>query len=775
MAGPPSINVFLTLLPITIAVFLGFLTIGMQMPVLPLHLHQRLGMGPLVIGLVVGWQFVVALLSRAWAGNLADMRGPKRAVMIGCLLAASSGLVYLASLGFVDAPVTSVWMVVIGRALLALGESLIATGALGWSFGLVGPQNAGKVMVWIGIAIYGAYALGAPFGVAVNSQWGFAGIAVAVAIVPFLALAVTSGVRGVAPSATRRTPFYTALGAVLLPGTGLALSSVGFGLITAFIALLFAVKHWGNASLAFSAFGAAFIGARILFGHLPDKVGGAKVALVSVAIEAVGQLLIWSADSASTAYLGAALTGFGYSLVYPGFGIEAVRRAPPQTRSLAMGAYVAFMDIALGATSPLAGALASAQGLASVYLAGAIAVSLALIVAAVLLSRSTPSGATAAGGSPGALAGGGAGSIVASLALVAVAFGALWLWRGARTRAGAPPPHPPALVSTVIARSLNVAGELQAVGGLQAMHEVLLAPDSSGRVTSIDFTPGQVVKRGATLVQLYDAPEQADRAAAVAKADFAQLQLRRSQELASTGAEPRELLDQRRSEAAQAAAAVQQLDARIRQKRIPAPFTGQVGIRRINVGQYLNAGEAVATLTQPDPLYVNFTLPQQELTRLAPGASVQVTVDAMPGHVFDAKVSAIEPRVDGETRNVAVQAVLPNADHLLKPGMYVTAKLVLPSSEDVIVLPLTAIQTSASGDSVVLVHDADPHGVGKAVAVPVVTGRRLGDDVVVTRGVKAGDLVVVAGQNRLQPGGSVKIESPAPAGAAAAAPRAASR
>src|SRR5690606_15172402 len=240
--------------------------------------------------------------------------------------------------------VVSVWIVALGRVLLALGESLIVTGALGWALGLVGPQNAGKVMVWIGIAIYGAYALGAPLGVVVDEQWGFGGIAVAVIVIPLLALSVVSRVRAVAPTAAKRTPFYKVLGAVFWPGMGLALSSVGFGLITAFIALLFAAKQWGNASLAFTAFGLAFIAARILFAHLPDKSGGAKVALVSVAIEAVGQLLIWRADIALIAYLGAILTGLGSSLAFPGFGVEAVRRAPPQTRSLAMGAYVAFMD-----------------------------------------------------------------------------------------------------------------------------------------------------------------------------------------------------------------------------------------------------------------------------------------------------------------------------------------------------------------------------------------------------------------------------------------------
>ncbi|MGJ7558494.1 efflux RND transporter periplasmic adaptor subunit [Variovorax sp. RB3P1] len=356
--------------------------------------------------------------------------------------------------------------------------------------------------------------------------------------------------------------------------------------------------------------------------------------------------------------------------------------------------------------------------------------------------------------------------LVLSVVGLVVVFGLLYAWRTTRTGGAEHHAMPPIPVSTIHADPRGVAEELQAVGNLQAVREVLLAPDTSGRVTTIHFDAGQSVKEGTVLIQLYDAPEQADRAAAAAKADFAQAQLRRSQELAPTGAEPRELLEQRKAEAAQAAAAVRQLDARIQQKSIRAPFSGQIGIRRINSGQYLNAGDAIATLTQLDPLYVNFTLPQQDLPKLTPGASVQVTVDAAPGRVFTGRISTIEPRIDGETRNVAVQALLPNADRLLKSGMYATARLALPTTTDAIVLPLTAIQTSASGDSVVLVQDADAQGIGKAVAVPVVTGRRLGEEVLVTQGIKPGDIVVMAGQNRLPPGATVKISATAPAAAA---------
>lgn len=390
--APP--NVFLKLLPITLAVFVGFLTIGLPLPVLPLHVHDTLGMSALVVGLVVGSQFAAALLSRAWAGTLADTRGAKRAVVAGFVVSTFSGLTFLVSLAFAADPAVSVGVLLAGRVLLGCAESLVITGALSWGVGLVGPQNAGKVMAWVGIAMYGAYAFGAPVGVAVYGLWRFTGIAVATTLIPLAALALIVAVRPVAPTASRRVPFYKVLGAVWVPGLGLALSSVGFGVITAFVALLFAAKEWGNASLAFTAFGLAFIGARLLFGHLPDKLGGARVALVCVLIEAVGQLLIWGADSAPMAYLGAAVTGFGYSLAFPGFGVEAVRRAPPQSRGVAMGAYVAFFDISLGITGPAAGAVATAWGVDAVYLVGAVAVACSLLVALRLL-----------GGAPGAMSG----------------------------------------------------------------------------------------------------------------------------------------------------------------------------------------------------------------------------------------------------------------------------------------------------------------------------------------------------------------------------------
>jgi predicted MFS family arabinose efflux permease len=306
---------------------------------------------------------------------------------MGLVVASASGVAYLGSLALIGSPTASLGVLLLGRILLGCGESLFITGALSWGIVLVGPRNAGKVMAWVGMAIYGAYAAGAPIGTLIYSRHEFTGIAVATIVIPLLALGVIVPARSAPVAPAQRVPFYKVLGTVFMPGLGVGLCCVGFSVISTFIALLFAAKNWGSASLAFTAFGAAFILARIFFSHLPDQIGGAKVAFVSVLIEIAGQLLIWQANSVMIAYAGAALTGAGYSLAFPGFGVEAVRRAPPQSRGAAMGAFVAFADLSLGITGPAAGAIAGAAGVNAVYLAGAFAVLLSAFVAAYLMAN----------------------------------------------------------------------------------------------------------------------------------------------------------------------------------------------------------------------------------------------------------------------------------------------------------------------------------------------------------------------------------------------------
>jgi MFS family permease len=162
------------LLPIIAVVFIAFLVIGLALPVLPLHVHQDLGLGTFVVGLVAGAQFAASLLSRFWAGNYADSRGAKRALVTGLLVAAVAGLLYLLSLRFVSEPETSVTILLLGRAVLGVAESFIVTGAFTWGLSLVGPQNTGKIMAWVGTAMYAAFAVGAPAGTTLYAGYGFA-------------------------------------------------------------------------------------------------------------------------------------------------------------------------------------------------------------------------------------------------------------------------------------------------------------------------------------------------------------------------------------------------------------------------------------------------------------------------------------------------------------------------------------------------------------------------------------------------------------------------
>ena len=372
------------LLPIMGVVFVAFLIIGLAMPVLPLHVHQDLGLSTFVVGMVAGSQFAASLLSRVWAGRHADIRGAKHAVVAGLVASAAAGLLYLLSLRFIHSPWFSVVILLLGRAVLGAGESFIITGAQTWGLALAGARNAGKVLAWMGTAMYAAFALGAPVGTALYGAYGFPAIALATALVPLATLLLVTPVRRVVPTGRAHAPFTTVIAAVWVPGVGLALSSFGFGAMTAFASLLFASRGWPIWA-AFTSFAVAFIVARVFLGHLADRVGGARVALTFVVIEAVGLGLLWVAPWPGVALIGAALTGFGYSLVYPGFGVEAVRRAPAQSRGLAMGAYTAFLDLTLGLASPALGLIGSVAGIGAVFLTSAVVVLCAVGIAIWLL------------------------------------------------------------------------------------------------------------------------------------------------------------------------------------------------------------------------------------------------------------------------------------------------------------------------------------------------------------------------------------------------------
>lgn len=380
----------IALVPIMATVLVGFLVIGIALPVLPLHVHLGLGQSTFVVGLITGSQFAASLLSRVWAGNFADAKGAKQTVLTGLGVATVAGGLYFLSLLFQRSPGTAVSVLLLGRATLGIAESLIITGAVSWGLGLAGQERAGQVIAWMGMAMFGAFAVGGPLGSHLYALNGFPGIALATMLVPLLTLVLTTQVRGVPPLHRKSKPnVCRVLSAVWLPGVASALSSVGFGAVLSFSSLLTAQQHWSPLWLLFTAFALALVGARAVLGHLPDRRGGARVALVSLVIQATGLVCIWRANGLPLAVLGAALTGSGYALVYPGLGSEAVRRTPPENKGLAMSAYTIFLDIALGVGTPALGLVGGAWGLSSVYLVSALASVLAIALVIQLKRNST--------------------------------------------------------------------------------------------------------------------------------------------------------------------------------------------------------------------------------------------------------------------------------------------------------------------------------------------------------------------------------------------------
>jgi MFS family permease len=329
-----------SLMPPMAAVFSVFLVTGAALSALPRHIHDDLGFGPFVVGLVSGAQFAAALISRLWAGAVSDRRGPKFAVTTGLLLVAVAGVFYLLSLAITDDARRSVAILMVGRTFLGGAESFIMIGAQSWSLALTPPGNAGKSIAWIGTAMFVAMALGSPLGSLWYETSGFAPIGLATIGCAIAALLIVAPVSAVKPVPSGAGVLASVLKAVWLPGVGMAFASINYGTMTAFAVLLFVQRGWEPAWLSFTAFAAALVTVRGFFGSLPDRHGGARTAMIFVGIQSLGMALIWCAPFAWLAFAGAALAGFGYALVYPGFGMEALGRAPAEARGLAMGVYI---------------------------------------------------------------------------------------------------------------------------------------------------------------------------------------------------------------------------------------------------------------------------------------------------------------------------------------------------------------------------------------------------------------------------------------------------
>lgn len=333
---------------------------------------------------------------------------------------------------------------------------------------------------------------------------------------------------------------------------------------------------------------------------------------------------------------------------------------------------------------------------------------------------------------------------------------------------------PPTVVAVAEAKSEVLPNLLTAVGDLAAINQVNVTTDVNGRVTEILFQPGAEVKAGDPLLQIYDAPDQSDLASYKAQTLAAQLALDRAKTLLAKSFGPQATVDQAQAAYDQGAAAVAKTEAIISQKRITAPFSGVLGVRLVQLGQYLSAGTQIVSLTDLSRLYLNFTVTEKDRSVLDVGQTVRIKVDAYPGRTFEGKITTIEPQISADTRNVRVQATLENPNRILQPGMFASTTVELPSKPAVITVPETAVDYTLYGDSVWLItatKGADGKEALKTDRTFVKTGQRLNGRVVITSGVKPGDRVVAVGQLKLQSGSAVTISTDQPPPIPAQPPR----
>lgn len=381
-------------------------------------------------------------------------------------------------------------------------------------------------------------------------------------------------------------------------------------------------------------------------------------------------------------------------------------------------------------------------------------------------------------------------AVVAVLGL-AVAVGAAWWWQqkpqgtapeasaAAGARAGGAPAGgasgggAPASVEVVSVKTARLQDDAQAVGSLRSRQSVTLKPETAGRVSRIAFADGATVRRGQLLVQLDDTLQRAELSQAQAQLSIARANLKRNEELLAQNFVAARVVDESRAALQVAEAQVDLAQARLQRMRITAPFDGTLGLRSINLGQYVKDGDELVNLEDTSKLTVDFRLPERYQNRLAPGQGVQVQLDALPGKRYDARVIAIDPLLDANGRSISVRAEMPVAPgDGLRPGMFARVLVVFSVDDRALVVPEEALVPQGGRQFVYVIDEQGQGDARKRVSrrVEVELGVRRGAEVQITQGLKAGDTVVVAGQQRLQRDGTaVRVVDMATGAAAPAA------
>ncbi len=355
--------------------------------------------------------------------------------------------------------------------------------------------------------------------------------------------------------------------------------------------------------------------------------------------------------------------------------------------------------------------------------------------------------------------------LMVSLAL-AIIFGGIFGWKHHQNQqmvvaqGGGPPP---VVISAAEVVRENWRPSVQAVGSLAAVAGIEVRNEVAGQVRTIHFRSGAPAQQGELLLELDDSTDQAELKGLLAEQTLAQLKFERVAKLVREKSVSRSDHDEARATLDNAQAAVAAKRALIAKKRIRAPFDGHLGIRRVDLGEYLEAGTAIVPLEKLDPIFVDFTLPERELARISADQTIELQVQAYPQARFEGRISALDPGIDTGSRSFRIQGVVENRDLRLRPGMFAAVRVLLPETESVLTVPDTAISYAPYGDSVFVI-EAD-QGTSKVTRRQIQTGGTRQGRVAVLSGLREGETVVSAGHNKLRSGQIVEIDSrPAPGG-----------
>ncbi|WP_027382100.1 MFS transporter [Epilithonimonas caeni] len=351
--------------------FIGYFIIGLSLSILPIFINKGLGFSMLVAGIVISLQYVMTFVMRAYSGKIIDNQGPKSAVLTSMLSFSLTGIILIVAYYFKFSPIVSLGFLVLTRLFTGSAEGMIGASPINWAIMALGEKHTAKIISYNGVACYGALALGASLGVTIVKHFSFYGLGILIFILGILGYLFARTKENMSNKRSaieeEQKSFWNVLGKVAPFGLCLALGGLGFATISTFITLYYDYYHWQNGAMCLSVFGVLFVAARLVFSNAINRFGGINVAIVSLAVEALGLTIISLSYHPYFALIGAGITGLGFSLIFPALGVMAMKTVPSSNQGSALAGYGLFIDISLGVTGPLIGGVADAFGLPYIF------------------------------------------------------------------------------------------------------------------------------------------------------------------------------------------------------------------------------------------------------------------------------------------------------------------------------------------------------------------------------------------------------------------------